>query len=318
MAVYTHLSEEQIREFLTQYDVGDLVSFEPISEGVTNTNYYVVTTQNKYILTLFEKHYTLEELPYFTALMDWWSKRGIMCPQPLVTRDGRTLLALAEKPALMVSFLEGSGVKNITPEHMSQLGGLLARMHIAGIDFPHQRANGMSLPMWEKLIDKDYERYDEIEPGLRKLVTEEYNYLSENWPDELPKGPVHADLFPDNVFFEKLFGKRLELTGVIDCYYACTDFWAYDLAIVVNAWCFDARGRLQKEYVQALMTAYNDVRSMTTEEDAVMTILLRGAALRFLLTRSDAWLNPEEGALVHAKDPLEYVAKLKFFQSFSL
>lgn len=316
MAVYTQVTEAEVWDFLSHYDVGMLVSLEPIAEGVTNTNYLLTTDQNKYILTLFEKHFKLEELPYFTALMGWWSQRGISCPKPIANRDGRTLSALKEKPAVLVSFLEGDGVKNITPEHLSQLGTLLAKMHIEGMGFPHTRENALSLKGWEKLIDTTSERLNEIEPDLRRLILDEYNYLSENWPNDLPKGPVHADLFPDNVFFEKPFGRPLQLTGVIDFYFSCTDYWAYDLAIVVNAWCFDARHRLVKERVQALMEAYNRVRTMSAEEDVSMSLLLRGAALRFLLTRADAWLNPDAGALVTAKDPLEYVAKLRFFQSF--
>ncbi len=318
MAVYTQVTEAEVWDFLSHYDVGMLVSLEPIAEGVTNTNYLLTTDKNKYILTLFEKHFTLEELPYFAALMGWWSQRGISCPKPIANRDGRTLSALKEKPAVLVSFLDGDGVKNITPEHLSQLGTLLAKMHIEGMGFPHTRENALSLKGWEKLIDATSERLDEIEPDLRRLILDEYNYLSENWPNDLPKGPVHADLFPDNVFFEKPFGRSLQLTGVIDFYFSCTDYWAYDLAIVVNAWCFDARHRLVKERVQALMEAYNSVRTMSAEEDVSMSLLLRGAALRFLLTRADAWLNPDAGALVTAKDPLEYVAKLKFFQSMDV
>lgn len=316
MAVYTQLNKADIEDFLSHYDVGELVSFAPIAEGVTNTNYLLTTTSEKYILTLFEKHFELAELPYFTALMGWWYSRGISCPQPIAMRDGRTLSALKERPALLVSFLQGSGVENITVEHVSALGALVANMHITGMEFPHSRANALSVKGWEKLIDDSFERLDEISAGLKKLVSEEYNYLSEHWPSELPRGPIHADLFPDNVFFTKLFGKPPVLSGVIDFYYACNDMWAYDLAIVVNAWCFNERHQLVKERVAALMASYNDVRAMSAEEEAAFPLLLRGAALRFLLTRAIAWLNQEEGALVNAKDPMEYVAKLEFFQHF--
>lgn len=317
MAVYTHLNPDDVRDYLAQYDVGALEVCEPIAEGVTNTNYFIKAGGVKYILTLFEKHFELAELPYFTALMGWWQAQGIHCPRPIPMNNGRQLGALKGKPALLVSFLDGSGTKNITPEHLRLLGSLMADMHIAGMDFPHRRENHLSLKGWEKLIDDTALRLDEITPGLQKLVSEEYNYLSENWPNALPSGPIHADLFPDNVFFEKRFGEKLELSGVIDFYFACHDAWAYDLAIAINAWCFDTRGRLSKECVQALMDSYNDKRSLTPEEDAAFPLLLRGAALRFLLTRSYAWLNRDEGALVSPKDPLEYEAKLKFFQTFA-
>lgn len=322
MAVYTQLSKSDIEGLLEQYDIGTLESFEPIAEGVTNTNYLLITNHQSlttnYILTLFEKHFELAELPYFTALMQWWHSRGISCPLPIANKSGNTLFALKEKPALIVSFLEGSGAKNISSEHMLKLGEMAARMHIAGIDFPHTRENHLSLKGWEKIIDGIIERADEIEPGLKKLISEEYNYLSENWPSDLPRGPVHADLFPDNVFFNKPFGGKIELSGVIDFYFSCNDFWAYDLAIIVNAWCFDERHRLVKERIQALMVAYNDIRPLSAEEDAAFPLLLRGAALRFLLTRSYDWLNRDEGALVNVKDPLEYVQKLRFHQSGKL
>ena len=318
MAVYTHLTKADISEFLAQYDIGVLENSKGIAEGVSNTNYLIETAEAKYILTLFEKRFTLEDLPYFVALMGWWHGCGIVCPQPLPMKDGRVLSALKERPALLVSFLDGEGVTKITLDHIAQLGTLVAKMHVTGMEFPHRRANGLSVTGWEQILDATADRLDEIAPGLRKIISEEYNYLSEHWPQELPSGPVHADLFPDNVFFNKTFGKRPTLSGVIDFYFSCHDFWAYDLAVCVNAWCFDERHRLVPERVQMLMHYYNDQRSMTPEEDAAFPLLLRGAALRFLLTRAQDWLFPEPGAEVTAKDPLEYLAKLQFFQSHTL
>lgn len=317
MAVYTHLTHDDIGQFLSGYDVGALESFEGIAEGVSNTNYLIRAGGVKYILTLFEKRFKIEDLPYFTTLMEWWHGKGIHCPLPVPMKNGRTLGALKERPAIMVSFLEGEGVKKISLEHVSQLGALAANMHISGMQFPHRRENGLSLGAWEAMIDAVSERADEVTPGLRKLISEEYNYLSENWPQNLPSGPIHADLFPDNVFFMKLFGKPAKLTGVIDFYFACHDYWAYDLAICVNAWCFDERYKIVPERVAALMASYNDVRTMTPEEDAAFALLLRGAALRFLLTRTQDFLFPAEGAEVGTKDPLEYVAKLEYFQNYS-
>ncbi|NBX02673.1 MAG: homoserine kinase [Alphaproteobacteria bacterium] len=337
MAVYTPLSESDIAAFLTRYNVGELVSFSGISEGVSNTNYLinvipsVVEGSNgdkdpstrkllaqddtkKYILTLFEKHYRLEDLPYFTAVMQWWRARGIVCPEPLSMKDGRVLSVLKEKPAILVSFLEGAGVNKITLDHVSQVGKLAAQMHIAGMDFAPTRENRLSLSGWEKLIDDIGPRADEIDEGLFRFICDEYNYLSEHWPSGLPSGPVHADLFPDNVFFTKVFGRAPELSGVIDFYFACHDFWAYDLAICINAWCFDERHRFVPERAQAMMAAYTDMRPLTPEEEAALPLLLRGAAMRFLLTRAYDTLNPEEGAQISLKDPMEYAVKLKFFQ----
>ncbi len=316
MAVYTHLTHDDIAAFLTQYDVGTLADFKGITEGVSNTNYVLETSREKYILTLFERRFNIEELPYFVALMEWFAARGISCPQPIKMRDGRALSALKERPALMVSFLQGAGVepRKITPAHMLELGQVVAKMHVAGMGFPHTRKNGLSLTEWEAMIDEMNGRADEISEGLTKLISEEYNYLSEHWPNDLPSGPIHADIFPDNVFFDR----NRKLSGVIDFYFACHDFWAYDLAIVVNAWCFDDRHRLQKDRVAALMQGYNDIRPLTHEEEMCFPLLLRGAALRFLLTRTYDALNPPEGAEITSKDPLEYVAKLEFFQNHKL
>ena len=318
MAVYTQLSHDDIAAFLSQYEVGNLESFEGIAEGVTNTNYLIYAGGTKYILTLFENHVQLEDLPYFAQTMQWWSARGIHCPKPIPMKDGRVLGALRERAALMVSFLEGSGVSKITLDHLPQLGKLVAQMHIAGMDFPYRRANPLSVKGWEIIIDKIIDNVDSIEPGLRSLINEEYNYLSEHWPQDLPSGPVHADLFPDNVFFEKTFGKKPVLTGVIDFYFACHEAWAYDLAICINAWCFDERHRFVPERTQVLMQAYNNERPLTQEEEAVFPLLLRGAALRFLLTRAHDWLHRSEGAIITLKDPLEYAKKLQFFQEFRL
>jgi len=314
MAVYTQLTQADIEGFLAQYDVGTLQSFKGIAQGVSNTNYLIVTDEAQYILTLFEKRTELADLPYFTSVMQWWSERGIHCPAPIHMKDGRTLSALKEKPALLVSFLEGHDVEKITLTHLPQLGKLCADMHIAGIDFPHTRANSLSIDGWEKIIDDIIDRVDDIAPGLRALINEEFNFLCEHWPDGLPSGPIHADLFPDNVFFHKTFGKQPELSGVIDFYFACNDFWAYDLAICVNAWCFDDRHRFVPERAQALMQSYTDQRPLTPEEETMFPLLLRGAALRFLLTRAQDWLGRDKNALITLKDPMEYAAKLEFFQ----
>lgn len=313
MAVYTHLTHNDIADFLTHYNVGELTSFQGITEGVTNTNYLLHVSGQKYILTLFEKRFELADLPYFVSLMEWFSARGISCPEPIKMRDGRVLAALAERPALMVSFLEGAGVepRKITPAHLFELGQMVAKMHVAGMGFPHMRKNGLSVAGWEAIIDHVAPRADEVASGLRSLISEEYNYLSEHWPQDLPAGPIHADIFPDNVFF-----REKEISGVIDFYFACHDFWAYDLAIVVNAWCFDDRHRFQKDRVSALMQGYNDIRPLTQEEEASFPLLLRGASLRFLLTRTQDALYPAEGAEITPKDPLEYVAKLQFFQGY--
>lgn len=313
MAVYTTLTDEEIAGFIARYGLGDVISAAGITEGIENTNYFVETSEGKYILTLFEQRAHPEELPYFVHLMQWFAARGIPCPLPVAREDGGVLGALKEKPALLVTFLEGSGVGSVRMEHLPQLGKLVADMHITGMDFPHRRENALSLGGWEQLIRKIGTDADSIEPGLTDIISEEYNYLSEHWPSGLPSGPVHADLFPDNVFFLRDRGS-FKLSGVIDFYFACHEMWAYDMAVCVNAWCFDDRHRMVPDRVQALMAAYNDIRPMNDEENAAMPVLLRGAALRFLLTRTYDWVNTPKDAQVVKKDPLEYRAKLQFFQ----
>ncbi len=314
MAVYTALTQDEIAGFLSRYKVGELVSAKGIVEGVENTNYLIETAQDTFILTLFEQRSKMEDLPYFAELMHWLASRGIPCPLPVARKDGGVLAALKEKPAMMVTFLQGSGVTAIRQEHMAQLGKLAAQMHLAGMEFPHRRENTLSLAGWGNLVKKMDGRADEIEPGLEKLIEDEFRFLSEHWPQGLPSGAVHADLFPDNVFFQRERG-GFHLSGVIDFYFACHDAWAYDLAICINAWCFDDRHRFVPDRLQALLTAYNDIRPMNEEESQAMPILLRGAALRFLLTRAYDWINTPDSAQVVKKDPLEYAAKLTFFQS---
>lgn len=313
MAVHTALTQKEIADFVNRYDIGALRTAQGITEGIENTNYLLETDAAKYILTVFEQRTRAEDLPYFVHLMQHFSQAGIACPQPVARADGGVLAALKEKPAMITSFLEGSGVAAIRLEHMPQLGTLLAKMHLAGMDFPHRRENAMSLAAWESLAVEVAGRADDIEEGLAGLIRDELFFLRENWPSGLPEGPIHADLFPDNVFFVRERG-GWQLSGVIDFYFACHDMWAYDVAVCINAWCFDDRGKLVQERLQALLAAYNDVRPMNDEEGAAMPILLRGAALRFLLTRTYDWLHTPEGSQVVKKDPLEYVARLCFFQ----
>lgn len=321
MAVFTPLSQSDIAEFITRYEIGALADAQGITEGVENTNYLIEISpppegggDTRYILTLFERRSKLEDLPYFAALMEWLAARGIPCPLPIKKTDGGVFSALKEKPAMLVSFLEGTGVSAIRQEHLPQIGKLAAEMHLAGMEFPHRRANALSVAGWEALAAKIDGRADTIEPGLDALIEDELRYLRECWPSGLPGGPIHADLFPDNVFFQRERGGA-RLSGVIDFYFACHDAWAYDLAICVNAWCFDGRHRFVPERAQALIGAYNDIRPMSDEETTAMPILLRGAALRFLLTRTLDWLDTPPSAQIVKKDPLEYARKLEFFRS---
>lgn len=310
MAVYTKLSRDDIAEFLSHYSVGKFTASKGIAEGIENTNYQVTAGGAHYILTVFEQRVKAEELPFFMQLTEWLADRGIPCPRPIKDKEGSSIRHIKGKPAALIEFLEGKGRPNITHYHMEQLGALVASMHLATKDFVKTRANPLSLTGWQVLFSKVEKKADTIEKGLAALMREELDFLAKHWPKGLPSGVVHADLFPDNVFF-----KQDQLCGVIDFYFSCNDCWMYDLLICLNAWCFNGLHQFVPARARILLQSYHAVRPITTEERAALSILGRGAALRFLLTRTYDWLNQVDGALVTPKDPKEYIIKLKFHQS---
>jgi homoserine kinase type II len=309
MAVYTEVSDEELTEFLTQYDLGEVTSFKGIAEGVENSNYLLRTSSGSYILTLYEKRARREDLPYFLGLMEHLAARGIDCPVPLHGRDGAALRELCGRPAAIVSFLDGLWPKRIHPEHCQRLGEALARMHLAGADFELRRNNDLSMPGWRPLFESCAARAGEVRAGLAEVLERELDYLETVWPQDLPAGVIHADLFPDNVFF--LAGR---LSGFIDFYFACNDFFAYDLAVCLNAWCFERDGAFNVTKARLMLQAYRKVRPFSDAELEAIPVLARGSAVRFLLTRLYDWLHHPEGALVEPKNPLEYLKKLRFHQ----
>ncbi len=308
MAVYTEVSDEDLSRFLAAYDIGHLLSMKGIAEGVENSNFLLHTDKGSVFLTLFEKRTASGDLPYFIGLMEHLSARGLACPQPVRTRCGTTLGELAGRPAVIVTFLEGLSVRRPTANHCAAAGAALADLHSYGADFAMMRPNALSLDSWGPLFDTARESADKVVPGLTAFVDAELGFLQENWPRELPSGVIHADLFPDNVLF---LGAR---AGLIDFYFACHDAYVYDLAICLNAWCFEPDGAFNITKGAAMIAAYQANRSLGPEETATLPILARGAALRFALTRLVDWLNVPEGALVQPKDPAEYIQKLRFHQ----
>lgn len=307
MAVYTTVSDEELSDFLSCYDLGEVLAFKGIAEGVENSNYLLQTERGNHILTLYEKRVAPEDLPYFIALMRHLSAKGVHCPLPIVARDGSALQSLCGRPAAVVSFLEGLWPRRIHSFHCRELGEALARMHLASADFPMSRTNNLSIGGWRPLLDASGNRADEVRPGLFGELNEELCKLEDDWPEELPQGVIHADLFPDNVFF-----RNERLTGFIDFYFACNDFLAYDIAICLNAWCFEPDGSFNITKARQLLANYREVRALDELEMNALPLLCRGAALRFLLTRLFDWLNHPSGALVKPKDPLEYYRKLRF------
>ena len=307
MAVYTDVDDEELIAFLATYDLGDLLSCKGIAEGVENSNFYLHAGAGSFILTLYEKRVAEADLPFFLGLMEHLSAHGLTCPQPVKNRAGAALGRLAGRPAAIVTFLDGYSIHRPEAAHCAALGGALARLHLASEDFPLRRANALSVQGWRPLFEPVAARADEVAPGLRDLIAGELDHLEPRWPRDLPNGVIHADLFPDNVFF---LGDKV--SGLIDFYFACVDAFAYDLAICINAWCFDPVHVFEADKARALLDAYRRLRPLRGDEVEAFPLLARGAALRFLLTRFVDGLNVPPGALVRPKDPREYLAKLLF------
>jgi len=304
MAVYTQVSDEELREFLKAYDLPPLVAAKGIAEGTENSNYLLVTAREPYILTLYEKRVNPADLPFFISLMQHLAEKGGSSPLPVSAKDGEALRELCGRKAAITTFLPGASLKKYQPAQCGELGRALASMHKAVADFSGKRRNALDLSGWQALLPET--RPEEFQPGLGKILSGELAFLFAHWPQDLPRGIIHADLFPDNVFF--LDGK---LSGVIDFYFACTDFFAYELAICLNAWCFEDHVAFNVTKARQLLSAYHAVRPLNGAELAALPLLCRGAALRFLLTRLVDWfVKPPEVRL----NPADYLKRLRFHQ----
>jgi homoserine kinase type II len=312
MAVYTDVADDELRAFMTLYDVGEVLSCKGIAEGVENSNFLVTTERGNFILTLYERRVARHDLPFFIALMEHLAQHGVACAVPVRARDGIALRELCGRPAALVTFLPGMWPRRIQPFHCASVGAALATLHCAGASFGMTRVNDLSVAGWRRLYDACRGRAGEVQPGLAEEIGCEIMIMEAEWPRELPTGVIHADLFPDNVFF-----REREVSGVIDFYFACTDFLAYDLAICLNAWCFEADGSFNITKARLLLDGYRRGRPLTASELVALPLLARGSALRFLLTRLFDWLNQTEGALVRPKDPLEYLRRLRFHRGVS-
>jgi homoserine kinase type II len=312
MAVYTAIDDASLESFLAAYDIGRAVSLQGITEGVENSNYLLLTERGRFILTLYERRVDPADLPFFLGLMGHLAAKGVPCPTPVHGRDGDALRHLCGRPAAVVSFLEGVSPRRVQPAHCAGLGQALARLHLAGAGFAMTRPNALSVQGWRTLFEACRAGADRVLGGLEAEIDQELAELEHAWPVELPRGNIHADLFPDNAFFQ---GERL--TGIIDFYFACVDLIAYDLAVCLNAWCFEPDRAFNITKARQMLAAYRAQREFTPAELAALPLLARGAALRFLLTRLFDWQNRVEGALVRPKDPLEYLEKLRFHRGVS-
>lgn len=311
MAVYTDVSDEDIARFVAEYDIGNVISFKGIAEGVENTNFLLQTDQASFILTLYEKRVNPDDLPFYLGLMDHLSAKGLNCPTPIHGKDGVALRRLCGRPAAITSFLNGMSPRRIMPHHCTGLGAALAHLHTAGQDFDMYLGNALSVTGWRPLFESCRADANGVLPGLEKLIEDELAFLEANWPHQLPAGVIHADLFPDNVFF---FPGKDDVSGLIDFYFACNDLLAYDIAICMNAWCFEPDNSFNVTKARNLLSSYGKVRTLSDDELAALPILARGASLRFLLTRLYDWINTPKDALVTPKNPREYINKLRFHQ----
>lgn len=307
MAVYTHVTPDDLRAFLADYDIGPVLSFKGIAEGVENSNYLLKTAAGAYILTLYEKRVNARDLPFFLGFMDFIAAWGVKSARPVRNQKDETLGTLCDRPAALIEFLDGVSAEPPTLAQTRNAGMALACLHHAGEAFPDTRPNDLGPHAWPKLLAAAGKRADDVAGGLADYLESELEQTLDSWPSSLPSGVIHADLFPDNVLF---VGE--EVSGLIDFYFACTDAFAYDLAIMINSWCFTSSGAFQPKMSAALVEGYTSVRPLSEDERRALPQLARGAALRFILTRLVDWLNHDPRALVTPKDPLALLPHLQF------
>lgn len=313
MAVYSPINKNELISFLKKYNIGDLIHFEGILEGIENTNYKIITTKKNYILTIFEKRVNSKDLPFFVNLKNHLAQKKFNCPQPIESRDGKYINLLNRKSCVVISFLEGSKISLVQTGHCKQVGTMLAQLHKNTEDFNGKRNNDMNYKQWNDLFIKcqkiSNKKYDLIMP----IIEKELLFLRNEWPEDLPKGIIHADVFKDNVFF-----KDNILSGLIDFYFSCNDFFAYDIAITINAWCFNDEFNFDKNKFITLIKGYENLRKLNNNEKNQLSVLLRGAAIRILLTRLYDQLFHPKGAFVKPKNPNEYVSILNFHQEVNV
>jgi homoserine kinase type II len=310
MAVYTDVSFEELDVFLSPYDLGEVHAFKGIAEGVSNSNYYLQTQKGAFILTLYEMRVEVADLPFYLGLMEHLAAGGIRCPTPVRAKNGHVTGQLNGRAAAILTFLDGVSLRRPTAEHCQQAGAALGELHRAGANFSGSRTNALGPQGWRSLANDCLEEADSVADGLRALISEELASLESAWPAGLPQGIIHADLFPDNVLF-----LNDKVSGIIDFYFACNDALAYDLAVALNAWCFESDAAFNVTKGRALIAGYQSKRALQANEKAAFALLCRGAALRFLLTRTYDWINRNPAALVRPKDPREFARRLRFHRN---
>ena len=310
MAVYTKLSKNELIDFFSKYNLGKLINYNEIKEGIENTNYSIQTEKGKFILTLYEKRVEEKDLPFFIALMKNLFDKNFPSPEPIINRNGNYISEVLKKKAAVVTFLDGSSKKILSPLDCFEVGVNAAKLHLITKDLKIKRENKLSVNSWREMYNKVKNDCSQIDKNLPSIIEKNLQRIEVTWPKNIPSGIIHADLFPDNIFF-----KDNKLSGIIDYYFSCYDFYAFEIAICLNALCFEGfKENLSFNVTKAkkFIDGYSSIRKLTDEEKKSLKVLCQGAALRFLLTRVFDYLNLTEGAIVTVKDPIEYLKRLEF------
>ena len=309
MGVFTHISKENLNTFLEDYNLKEVQSFEGINEGIQNTNYKIKIDSKDFILTIYENINRIDDLDFFLSLMNYLSSKGIKCPIPIENSKSNYVGEIKSKPAALLTFLDGKSTLNIKKDHTFEVGKVLAEMHLNTKDFPLEKINDLSVDGWEKLLIKNKNKIDKFEKNLYKKIEDKIIIIRKKWPKDLPSGVIHADLFPDNVLF-----KDGKVSGLIDFYFSCTDYFTYDLCICINAWCFNYKNEFQIDLFQNLLKGYQSIRKLEEEEINAIPLLCHASSLRFLLTRIDNWKNKNDLDIVNYQDPMEFLKRLEFHE----
>tara|TARA_B100000700_G_scaffold313230_1_gene397954 strand:- start:2294 stop:3262 length:969 start_codon:yes stop_codon:yes gene_type:complete len=310
MAVYTKLSESELKNFFSKYELGKLISYKEIKEGIENTNYFIQTEKGKFILTLYEKRVEEKDLPFFIGLMKNLFNKNFPSPEPIINKNGNYISEILKKKAAVVSFLEGNSKKILNPNDCYEVGIHTAKLHSITKNLTSKRINKLSINSWRKIYNGVKKDCTKIHENLPKVIEKNLDVIEKNWPKNIPAGIIHADLFPDNIFF-----KDNKISGIIDFYFSCYDFYAFEIAICLNALCFEGKNEnlsFNVTKAKKFIDGYSKIRTLDSEEKKSLKVLCQGAAIRFLLTRVFDFLNLTEGAIVKIKDPVEYLKRLEF------
>ncbi len=310
MAVYTKLTINEIKDFFSKYNLGKFLNYKEIKEGIENTNYFIQSEKGKFILTIYEKRVEENDLPFFIGLMKNLFEKKYPSPEPIINRNGNYISEISGKKAAVVSFLNGESKKNLTADNCKEVGINTAKLHLITKGLVAKRENKLSINSWKKIYNKVKKDCSKIHPNLAEAIEKNLDQIEKKWPKNLPAGIIHADLFPDNIFF-----KEEKLSGIIDFYFSCNDFYAFEIAICLNALCFEGKKEnlsFNVTKAKKFIDGYSSIRKISEEEKKSLKILCQGAAIRFLLTRVFDYLNLTEGAIVKIKDPIEYLKRLEF------